>query len=27
VAQTQRFADVDGSRTWTVVGDDDLPVE
>jgi hypothetical protein len=27
VAQTQGFADVDGSRTWTVVGDDDLPVE
>jgi site-specific recombinase XerD len=27
VAQTQRFADVDGSRTWTVVGGDGLPVD
>lgn len=27
VAQTQRFAGVDGSRTWTVVGDDHLPVD
>src|SRR5947207_843055 len=27
VAQTQRFADIDGSRTCTVVGGDGLPVE
>lgn len=27
MAQTQRLADVDGSRTWTVVGDNDLPVD
>jgi hypothetical protein len=27
VAHTQRFADLDGSRTWTVVGGDGLPVD